>query len=70
MEAVNNDPVEYAQKIVDLLADVCYPVANSALKIADVLLEHQLNVQKSSFLEAGLRAVGYQSVETPPEQIE
>ena len=55
METVSN-PVEYAQKIVDLLADACYPVANSALKIARVLLEHRLKDEMSAVLAAGLPA--------------
>ena len=67
METVN-DPVRYAQEIVDLLEDACYPVANSALKIADVLLHHRLKVEMSVVLAAGRQAAEYQNAETPPVQ--
>jgi hypothetical protein len=69
MEAANG-PVEYAQKISVLLEDACYPVANAALKIATVLLEHRLNGQISSVLEAAQRVAEYGSELMPPEQTE
>ena len=70
MGEVDDHPVEYAQQIDALLAGVCYPVAKSALQIASVLIEHRFNVQRSSVLQAGLQAVGFQNVEMQPVHTE
>ncbi len=66
MKAVANSPVEYAQKISVLLEDACHPVANAALKIAAVLLEHRLNGQVSNVLDAAQRAAECGSELMPP----
>ena len=47
---VDNNPIEYAQNIVDLLADAPYAVADSALKIAGNLLEFRLKNEMSAVL--------------------
>jgi hypothetical protein len=53
-----NDPIEYAKEIAKVLDGVCYPVAKHSLEIAKILVEHQLNVEMSSVLAAGLPAAG------------
>ena len=68
MEAVDS-PIEYAQKIIDLVADACYPVAESALKIASVLLECRLNVEMSAVFSTAPSAVESESEEMPPAQM-
>lgn len=47
---VDNNPIGYAQKIADLLADVPYAVADSALRIAVNLLEYRLKNEMSAVL--------------------
>jgi len=66
---VKNDPIECAQRITDLLADVCYPVAKYSLEIAGILLNHRLNGQMSAVLAAGIPAAEHGSAPTPRAQM-
>lgn len=51
------DPIIYAKALAKTLDGVCYPVAKHALEIAAVLVEHRLNVERSSILGAARQAV-------------